>query len=349
MLAGKRGFTLLELTVTLAISVLVLGALLYILLSVFRLTGQTSSLTQAQITANTALSSISSVVRNANSLNISAAAPSAAENKRYIYASGNTIYNRIGTAAPVGLFTDATLLPSSVRFEKAGEKMLRVEISVYQNGVPVYTLRSELLPTNLGAASITGDTTGSCLTYTALDHPFVKVTSITVSSPSSTISTAGGTMNFSAQVQPQNASTTSVAWSVSDTQLARITQTGELTALRNGVVTVYATALDGTAVTGSKQIIISSQPVVVDSLSLYTGTGYYTVNKGASITILTNILPAEATNKTLAWSVSDTSIGTISSTGVFTAKNKGNKTVLITAKTTDGSNLTATITITVIN
>lgn len=88
------------------------------------------------------------------------------------------------------------------------------------------------------------------------------VTGITVSGAggASTITTAGGTLQMSAAVTPDNATDKSVTWSVTPgTGTASISTGGLLKAITNGTVTVNATANDGSNVIGTKVITISGQ------------------------------------------------------------------------------------------
>lgn len=76
--------------------------------------------------------------------------------------------------------------------------------------------------------------------------------------------------------------------------------------------------------------------------------GFNVINqKFGSIQLISQISPATATNKTVIWSISDTSKATISQTGLLTAKANG--TVTIITQTTDGSNLNASKIITITN
>ncbi|MCK9399447.1 MAG: Ig-like domain-containing protein [Bacteroidales bacterium] len=53
--------------------------------------------------------------------------------------------------------------------------------------------------------------------------------------------------------------------------------------------------------------------------------------------MLAMVSPVNATDKTIAWSVSDTTVAFISSNGLLTAKNNGTITVIATAN--DGSDV----------
>lgn len=70
-----------------------------------------------------------------------------------------------------------------------------------------------------------------------------------------------------------------------------------------------------------------------------------TLNKGSTKTIIATITPSNTYNKIITWTSSNTTVATVNSSGVVTAKKAG--TTIITAKTTDGSNLSKQCTITV--
>ena len=85
-----------------------------------------------------------------------------------------------------------------------------------------------------------------------------------------------------------------------------------------------------------------STPVAVSGVALNKKVA--TVNVGKNVTVKATVTPANADNKTLAWTSSNTKIATVSN-GVVKGVKAGR--VIITAKTTDGSNISATCTVTV--
>lgn len=85
-----------------------------------------------------------------------------------------------------------------------------------------------------------------------------------------------------------------------------------------------------------------STPVAVSGVALDKKVA--TVNVGKKVTVKATVTPANADNKTLAWTSSNTKIATVLN-GVVKGVKAGR--VIITAKTTDGSNISATCTVTV--
>jgi uncharacterized protein YjdB len=75
------------------------------------------------------------------------------------------------------------------------------------------------------------------------------------------------------------------------------------------------------------------QPVLVSSVALPPTSA---VNTGSTVLITANVLPANATNKTLNWSSSDPAVATVNSNGLVSGMAVG--TATITATSTDGSN-----------
>lgn len=85
-----------------------------------------------------------------------------------------------------------------------------------------------------------------------------------------------------------------------------------------------------------------STPVAVSGVALNRKVA--TVNVGKKVTVKATVTPANADNKTLVWTSSNTKIATVSN-GVVKGVKAGR--VIITAKTTDDSNISATCTVTV--
>lgn len=95
----------------------------------------------------------------------------------------------------------------------------------------------------------------------------VESISVTTSNNATTISTKGGTLQFNAAILPTNADNKSVVWSIQNgNEVATISNSGLLTAITNGTVTVKATSVSDTAINGIKIITISGQdPVDMNS------------------------------------------------------------------------------------
>jgi len=110
--------------------------------------------------------------------------------------------------------------------------------------------------------------------------------------------------------------------------------TGTLNASGGLGYTYYATAI--------KKINIFNY---VTSITI---TGQSTIITKSGSTLLTaNILPANANNKTILWSISDSNLATITHIGLVTAKANG--TVIVTATAADGGGAKATKTIAISN
>jgi len=141
---------------------------------------------------------------------------------------------------------------------------------------------------------------------------------------------AGDQINFSVNILPSNATYKTVAWSVSDVSAAEIDVTGVLTAKQisaNSVtVTVTATALDGSGVVATKDIIVRKvvQPesITIDEDYAYSN-GYECALNEKYLTLTYTTEPAECTTSLLEWSSSDESIATVED-GVVYFNQSGN-------------------------
>jgi uncharacterized protein YjdB len=163
-----------------------------------------------------------------------------------------------------------------------------------------------------------------------------------------TISAPGGTLQMLTTTTPSNAADTSKTWSVNNTAIATInTTTGLLTAQNNGTVRVFATANDGSGISGFEDITISGQFIPVTSISIQGQGGATSVLSGNTLQMVETVLPANATDQTVSWGViNGTGTASINSTtGLLTGGVPGQ--VQVTATANDGTGVADTTTITV--
>ncbi len=189
-----------------------------------------------------------------------------------------------------------------------------------------------------GTATITarsnnGKTASVAVTVKA---PVIDVTSVTLSETSLELE-AGKSATVTATVAPSNATDKTITWSSSNTAVASVSN-GKITAKAAGTATITASSTNGK--TASVAVTVTPAPIPVTSIVLSRSTA--NLLEGRSTTATATIEPSDATDKTVTWTSSDTSIATVSN-GRITAVAAGKAT--ITAATSNG--LTATVAVTV--
>lgn len=145
----------------------------------------------------------------------------------------------------------------------------------------------------------------------------------------------GQTLQLTANVIPDDAEDKTLEWSSSNDKVAMVSSTGKVVALTEGQAVVTAKVKDGGNVSASCTISVTA--VKVKSITLDYAS--YALTEGEYVTLNATLLPANAANKTVAWSSSDDSILMVNSYGTVFCLKDG--TATITASTTDGSNLSA--------
>jgi alpha-L-fucosidase len=92
--------------------------------------------------------------------------------------------------------------------------------------------------------------------------------------------------------------------------------------------------------------VASTQYVKVTGITVKSQSGLKIIyNNGDTLQMSTTLLPTNASDKTVTWTVRDTTLATISATGLLTAKRNGKDTVLATAN--DGSDIQGKLVITI--
>ena len=142
---------------------------------------------------------------------------------------------------------------------------------------------------------------------------------------------------------PSDTNQTSLSWTSSNTNVATVDQTGLVTGISAGSTTITATGEkeNGDPVSASCTVTVTT--VSVTGVSLNKTSTDLSLN--SDLTLVATVAPANATNKNVTWTSSNTSVATVNN-GTVTGKAVG--TATITVKTVDG-NKTATCTVSVIN
>jgi pectate lyase len=252
------------------------------------------------------------------------------------------------------LIINGTTVTSSLSFPKTADKVNFVSTSTTATLVNgVNQIRIETAASNEFAdidwIEISGNTIGAANCSAAIGSgggggTTVPVTGVTVSPTSSTITTAGGTVQLTATVAPSNATNKTVSWSSNNTSVATVNSSGLVTAIANGSATITVTTADGAkTATCAITVNISSTTVPVTGVTVSPTSSTITTS-GGTVQLTATVSPSNATNKTVTWSSGNTSVATVSSTGLVTAVANGSAT--ITVRTNDGGR-TATCAITV--
>ena len=163
------------------------------------------------------------------------------------------------------------------------------------------------------------------------DDGDVAVTEVKITSTVTEV-TAGETITLKAEVLPADATNKTVTWTSSDATVATVKE-GVVTGVKAGEATITASAggknatvkvtVKAAATSGGETTTIAVTEVKITS----TVTE---VTAGETITLTAEVSPADATDKTVTWSSSDTAIATVDSTGKVTGVAAG--TATITAK-----------------
>ncbi len=149
------------------------------------------------------------------------------------------------------------------------------------------------------------------------------------------------TAQLTATVTPEDAEDRSVTWSSSDNSIATVNAEGVVTAIKEGTATITATTNDGSNLKATCTVKVSIMPVASITLNITEKT----LEEGETVNLTASVLPANASNKSLAWTSSDENVATVDANGLVTAVKEG--TATITAKANDGSNVSAQCTINV--
>lgn len=134
------------------------------------------------------------------------------------------------------------------------------------------------------------------------------------------------------QVLPENATEKTIYWISNDDEIVSVDSNGIMTG--NSIGTVKITAISKNGVKASFSVTVTNRNVDVSKIEI--DNKYPAVmNNGATLQLNATVSPANATDKTIVWSSSNSDVASVNQNGLVTANNAG--TAIITAKSSNAS------------
>jgi uncharacterized protein YjdB len=167
--------------------------------------------------------------------------------------------------------------------------------------------------------------------------PTVPVTSVELAG-SAWVLYVGTPVTYTATVLPKDATNKSVTWTSSDTSVATVSASGVVTPIKDGAVTITVSSANGK--TASRSVYVKTK-VDVESITLMGDA--WSLNADTYVKLTAIISPTNATDQTVIWKSSDTSVARVSSAGIVTGIKAG--TAVITATASNGKTASRQMTV----
>ncbi|MBC1334122.1 hypothetical protein HB820_02355 [Listeria booriae] len=236
------------------------------------------------------------------------------------------MYNSAGTQLDQDQFTYTLSNPSLLSVRKA--TWLTVFEHTEQTGSTLVTVKDAKGNTvRTFTINITGPAT---IPATGIDLTTANINT-----------TVGKTGTIAATVQPANATNKTLSYTPADASIISVDANGNWTAKKAGTTTVQVKTTDGTNITKTVNVTVTDPTVLATDITLAATNITADVNDTGKVDA--TVLPTNTTNKALTYTSNDTSIITVDANGNWVAKKGGATTITVT--TTDGSNISKTITV----
>ena len=187
-----------------------------------------------------------------------------------------------------------------------------------------------------GAGKITGISRGTATITVTTENGIKAVCKITVNQPVTGIEIdptaevyTGEKVTPYVSIIPKNANNQAITWKSSDSSIAKVSSTGEVTGIKAGQVTITASSQENANFTASCTVTVKQH---VTSVSFDEKEVY--INKGAEADLAYTVYPSDATDKGVSFESSDTSVVTVTNEGHITARLGGQ--AVITVISDDG-------------
>ena len=217
----------------------------------------------------------------------------------------------------------ATITPSNATNKKVSWKSSNTSIATVDQTGKVTAVKA-------GTATITvttedGGKTASC--EVTVNAATVSVSGVSLDKTSLTL-TEGDTETLTATVSPSNATNKNVSWKSSNTSVATVSSSGKVTAVKAGSATITVTTESGKK-TATCEVTVNPKTVSVTGIKLNVTSKMIMI--GDSFTLTATVTPSDATDPSITWSNSNSSVVSLSD-GVVRALSEGTSTITVTTK-----------------
>lgn len=155
------------------------------------------------------------------------------------------------------------------------------------------------------------------------------------------------TIQLTATVYPANATNKKLVWTSSNDEVAMVTDEGFVLAMAEGEADITATSAENSSIKAVCHIKVENEKEpVVTIVGIKFEESPVTISMGDTKKLNVIFNPVDATNKQLEWKSTKTSVVDVDQEGNIIGVSEGK--AIITAKTTDGSNLTINCVVTVV-
>ncbi len=218
--------------------------------------------------------------------------------------AGGSIEPSGSTALPYGQSQTYTITPDN------GYRIGAVTVDGKEMGkVPRYTFQNLLADVTI-AVTFEAEVTGVTLNQSVLSL------------------NAGTSASLRAVVEPANTPNRTVFWSSSNSDVATVDQDGNVRARSAGSAIITATTSDGAKT--AQCVVTVKKPV--SKINLTTRVG---LMQGRKVSLLPEILPVDAGNRSLRWKSNNTRVASVDAKGIVTGRKPGK--AILTAYAKDGS------------
>lgn len=163
----------------------------------------------------------------------------------------------------------------------------------------------------------------------------IDVTDLSLSSSNITMN-VGDRSSLTYTISPSNATDKEVKWKTSDPFVATVSD-GIITAVGAGEADITCFSTSNSSVSAKCHVTVLEQKIPVSKITIKQTSEKIKVNE--TMQLSATVEPTNATNKSVTWSSSASTVATVSSNGLVTAKSPG--TATITCRAADGSGVSA--------